>query len=360
LGNADLHRYQSRTVSPFTEVYWHYRSSKEDKSLFKQPWIDVQVTPSRSPNSYNLSFQASMQGKTQTYTLNDVLLRHKRGVKPKQRKGITATAMRQYQQAKEQLQQTAKILDSLRVIDRTLELEEMVHKTHLALLDSHQRLYQAIVCFHSQNAPFMSELEQSQSFRTWCRWVDADKALLRERYVTLRNSDRYQAIDAQMEAYYAAQRAQEESIRLMQQRSLAMQQQQLEIQQTLQQTARSLGIQQMGVYNCDQLKRVPNATELLAKYQDENGKPITAVSAYLINDQLNGAIVFNGTYGYSPYRLKYGKGSKNTLLLFDADGNGYKVNSAQFQNIVDHNRTTILQATSVKADTDKAALLTHR
>jgi hypothetical protein len=85
---------------------------------------------------------------------------------------------------------------------------------------------------------------------------------------------------------------------------------------------RSLAIDNMGIYNCDQIQRLQNRVEILAKYKNKTAEKVSPVSAYIIDKKVNAIMQYDGNYGYSPNKIAFcnDANSQNVLLTVNDDG----------------------------------------
>jgi len=80
----------------------------------------------------------------------------------------------------------------------------------------------------------------------------------------------------------------------------------------------SLSISGMGIYNCDQIKRIQEPIEVFASYKSSStGKELEIVNTMLIDKRRNSVFQYNGSYGYKPSKIVV-SGSKNTTQVLVA------------------------------------------
>lgn len=101
---------------------------------------------------------------------------------------------------------------------------------------------------------------------------------------------------------------------------------------------RSLEIDGMGVYNCDQISRLTNPVVAHARYKQVGGKELSSSATYIIDNKLNGVLRYDGYEGYSPTKIAYSPSSGNILLTIQKDGKvafldqtGFKSETVQHQ-----------------------------
>lgn len=78
---------------------------------------------------------------------------------------------------------------------------------------------------------------------------------------------------------------------------------------------RSFSVDGMGVWNCDQIKRLNNPVQVAASYVNEEGKPITATATYIVDKKLNGVLQY---YGNEP--IAFSKTAETVLIAIKANG----------------------------------------
>ena len=84
-------------------------------------------------------------------------------------------------------------------------------------------------------------------------------------------------------------------------------------------------MESFGVYNCDQIYRLPHAIAIQASYEDENGKPIPNLHVLSMMD-LN----FNGAFSFAPNRFLCDAKGDNVLALFTKKGQIYLLDKGEF------------------------------
>ena len=91
---------------------------------------------------------------------------------------------------------------------------------------------------------------------------------------------------------------------------------------------KGLNSSSFGVYNCDQVYRISNRTNLLPKYVDENGNQIQNQHVLCVVD-LN----YNGSFSYNPNSITVDKKGKNVLLLFTEDKKLFVLSESEYQKL---------------------------
>src|SRR5688572_24854960 len=88
---------------------------------------------------------------------------------------------------------------------------------------------------------------------------------------------------------------------------------------------RGLNVDSFGVYNCDQIYRVPNRLNINAKYVDPAGKEIKNLHVLSMID-----LRYNGAFSFAPNSFICDAKGENVLALFTNDGELYLLDKTQF------------------------------
>ncbi|MBL4625047.1 MAG: hypothetical protein JKY42_07905 [Flavobacteriales bacterium] len=88
---------------------------------------------------------------------------------------------------------------------------------------------------------------------------------------------------------------------------------------------KGLNVNGFGVYNCDQICRVPNRVNITAKYTDEEGQPIKGVKLLSMIDTK-----YNGAFSFNPKNFTCNAKGENVLLLFTRSGKLYVMDADTF------------------------------
>lgn len=77
---------------------------------------------------------------------------------------------------------------------------------------------------------------------------------------------------------------------------------------------RSFTIDGMGIWNCDQIKRLDNPVTVLASYEDKSGKPFAASQTFIINKKINGVLQYYNN------EVSFSKSSDNIMIAVGENG----------------------------------------
>jgi hypothetical protein len=84
---------------------------------------------------------------------------------------------------------------------------------------------------------------------------------------------------------------------------------------------RTLSISGFGIFNCDQIQRLANPLEVLAEYQNEEGKEVKGECIYVLDSSINGVLAYNGGMGYGPEHFALDPANVNAVILLDKQQN---------------------------------------
>ncbi len=91
---------------------------------------------------------------------------------------------------------------------------------------------------------------------------------------------------------------------------------------------KGLNVGEFGVYNCDQIYRIPNLVSIKASYFDANGKEIKNTKVLSLID-----MDYNGAFSFSPEQFNCNALGKNALALFTKSGELYLLNPDEYAKI---------------------------
>lgn len=165
--------------------------------------------------------------------------------------------------------------------------------------------------------------EKAFSYEGWLNYFDNNKSQLLARYQSYEQTAEYQACKAEVDSVQAQIAARQEAQRLASEKRN-------KINQLAGQT---LMISNLGMFNADQVKRLPSPVQILAKYEDQNGTKVEPIGIFMCFKSINGVIEYNGFLGYSPYKFKVPRYDKMAMFAIDLDGNMYRVPKSYFASL---------------------------
>lgn len=95
---------------------------------------------------------------------------------------------------------------------------------------------------------------------------------------------------------------------------------------------RVLSVDGFGVFNCDQIQRLGNATQLIATYVDESGNAIEPESLSLVDYSINSVLTF------PPNQIAYNPASRTALVLAAKNGSKYILRADAFAKLLLKNK----------------------
>ncbi len=78
---------------------------------------------------------------------------------------------------------------------------------------------------------------------------------------------------------------------------------------------RSFSISGLGIWNCDQIRRIRNPVQVMAYYKNETGEPVRVSSAFIVDKRLNGVLQYYGTR-----QIVFSETSETILIAIKEDG----------------------------------------
>ncbi len=111
---------------------------------------------------------------------------------------------------------------------------------------------------------------------------------------------------------------------------------------------RALAVDGFGVWNCDQIQRIENGVQVLASYKTKKGQKIAPTTTFVVDENLNGVLRYDGYMGLSPYDFAISSTSASTILTIDAKGNLAYVKKANVRKLELENRKRVeIEVTAV-------------
>lgn len=165
----------------------------------------------------------------------------------------------------------------------------------------------------------MTPEEKKMKKEEWIDFFDQNKELMLQRYDEFENKGIQQCLDRVKEM----ERSRRNSVAIYNAESAVRQ---------------KLSISSLGIFNCDQIERLKEPLIVDAEYSDQQNNKIIPIFIYIVDDNINGILKYDGNMGYSPNHFAYSPKSKTTLLAFDAVGNAY-IYSKEKMKQLDTNKT---------------------
>lgn len=160
----------------------------------------------------------------------------------------------------------------------------------------------------------------------WAKNFDQNKDAYKIKYSALRKKDRFKACEEAEKKRKAILKALEEERRkamLAEAKRLEEARKKWEEEnkdliareKAADQTFKDLKIDRLGMYNCDQIKRMMAAREIRPTYEDTNGEELNIALVFVTDKSMNGIVRYDGYRGLSPYKMKIGKFSNKLIAV---------------------------------------------
>ncbi|HRE76325.1 MAG TPA: OmpA family protein [Flavobacterium sp.] len=205
--------------------------------------------------------------------------------------------------------------------------------------EENQKIIDSLDCFSYYSRDIKTKKEQSMDLETWLNYFDENKKMMFERYSNLPENEAYKkCIEAELER----ERERLRNLELLKQLATEGVKEDNLMQ--------SISINNLGSYNFDVIINNQFPQVLFAEYR-VNSTKIEPAFIFLINENINGVFRFDqNRTDYNPSRFIYYPSSKNTLLVFDQNGESYLFSAKKFNllNSGNSNQPKILNLEKIK------------
>lgn len=133
-----------------------------------------------------------------------------------------------------------------------------------------------------------------------------------------------------MSVYKKKYEAYSQKLQEMEQKRTAEVKRMESVQQTSTQLYQAFTIDRLGVWNCDQIYRLPKKQTVVASYKDQSGNLVKPVQVQLLDRKVRSVFYYAG-YGFS--HLHFNPDSENLLVVQFGDGTWGYYTPAQFKQI---------------------------
>lgn len=283
--------------------------------VFNKEWQAISFSDSLKSGRYNIHFVSD--DTTINYRSVEIIADKK--MSRRERKQYNVGFVNKIDSITEQEQNfRMKLLKSR---DALLQENDMLNRNRSSL----QFLFDddSLFCFWDKSRQLMDSAEKTMKFETWLKYFDEHKPEMLNRYSSLKSGAKYQ--------YCLDLVSKKQEFEMRQQKANAMTS---TANKVASEVVQSLSIAQLGIYNCDQLMRLNNPVEVFADYVDTKGKQLEIVIIYILDQTLNGMLMYDGHYGFSPYRFAYSPSSRTSMIAIDEYGNSYVFSPKSFGEIV--------------------------
>lgn len=311
----------------FTKAKWKSSNKNFNATIFSKNWTVCLIEKSNS-DSYLITLKDSI---SKNYITN-VSIETKKRIRKKKRATYISDLLINLNKNSIEVSKNDSICKNLITQKNSLEKNTKILSNYKKGNDNsiiNDKIKDSIECFVEYSRKIMPKNELNMDQNTWLTYFDSNGQLMLNRYTNLtQNDDFKKCIEMEIEA-------EEERLKFIE----MQRQSQLNDDKTID-LVQSFKINNLGIYNCDQIQRLQNPIEILAEYKDEKGRTINPNFIYLIDNKVNGIIRYDSNrLDYNPLRFAYSPDSKNTLLVFDEDGESYLFSSKKFRKL-ENKKTT--------------------
>lgn len=334
-------------------VTWLYSSAdmtSQSKNIFKQEWKNCRIT--RQGTDFSIQFTDNTSPKV---ILDNTKVIFTPKVKRKNREIAKNRFYAKYDSTYKEYIHVINDIDSVRnklhlkdtLIQRKIDslLKYNQYADSLAKTLNRDSLF----CFWSSSKKFMPATEQNLKFEEWIKHFDQNKTMMLQRYENIKTSNDFNVCEKIVKEKLAiAKQIEEQAIlnkkynqggnnELNEFMKIGGSESNFKKGEDLKKTKvifQSLSIENLGVYNCDQISRLKEPVITInASYVDNKEKELTIILIYIIDNSFNGILRYDGLNNFGPTVFKCSASSKNTLIAFDENFNAYIYKSESFESI---------------------------
>lgn len=201
-----------------------------------------------------------------------------------------------------------------------------------------EKTKKSIECFYQYSKSEITEKDMEMNLDTWLKYFDANKKMMLERYSGLPETENYKICEQErIEREKQREERRKELERIWEEQRPERERIQRRNKKANQLLNQSFSLSRMGIYNFDVLYKMKETDVLFVEYQ-YNNEIIKPDFILVVNEKINGIIRFdNNGFGNSPFRFQYHSGSKNIIIAFDSEGEGYIFSSKDFRKLEQKN-----------------------
>lgn len=340
------------TIVPLTDstVYdnyksytWIYRVNKKQNFLAawtKKTWLKVSV-------NYlgNNDFELRLTSNSESITLP---------VAAKPMNGLSKSEMIALHE-KNRDNNWVKVVEKY---DEETEFKNDVQKE--ALLDStwfddlDKAGHDSLFCFYQYNRQWMSKQngEDTLSYRNWLDYFNENKTLMLQRYETIKKDTAF--VNGLKREVWKIEEAERKARAEWQEKEAERQQQYNQLDDVFE----VLSINNLGIWNCDQVERLIEPIYVKKTYRNDEGSKVEPVVIYVVDKKVSGTLTYNGYGNMSPYNFPVSSKSENTLIAFDDDNRPYICSAALLSKCIREKGPIVLTPMrNLKSKDDLALLL---
>lgn len=192
-----------------------------------------------------------------------------------------------------------------------------VYRTRIDTAIARRSRLDSLLCLHQYD--MLLDSSASTDRITWANNFDKNKEAYKARYGALKKGDRFKACEEAEKKRKALIRELEEKRRkAAEEARKKWEEENKELaarQKATNQAFKELKIDRLGMYNCDQIRRMANAREIRPTFTDADGKELDIFLAFVTDRSMNGIVRYDGYGGMSPYKMSIGKFSTKLIAV---------------------------------------------
>ncbi len=207
--------------------------------------------------------------------------------------------------------------------------------------------HDSLFCFYQYNRQWadISSGEGKMRFSEWIDYFNANHKLFAARYQKIKSK-----LDEYKEGSKAEEKKRVEEEKQRQRRSFVVDSMAGRKETVLDGAFKALCIDNLGVWNCDQIQRLKDPVYVKKKYVDEQGNSVTPIVVYVIDKEVSGTLTYDGYSNLSPYYFPVSSKSKNTLIALDDNNRFFICTPALMAEYVNASNTSAIKLVSVKKE----------
>lgn len=184
-------------------------------------------------------------------------------------------------------------------------------------------------CVWEMNQPLMTDAEKRLSFEAWLRYADNNKPKLKARLDSLYQTTGLQAkldtIEMLEKKYpdYNFSVGARSSIQTGENSFVVSDNVSPSTKVDIGGLIKTFFVSAPGVYNCDQIARLPQPVMVDATYRNEDGKGIVPMKIVYLDKTVGVVLTYDGYYNLGPEHFGLSQRSEFKILAFDSEGKLY-------------------------------------
>jgi hypothetical protein len=334
----------------FMDYKWIYTTNKQYP--FKKEWETISWLRIKINYEFENNFMLTLYNNTEDFSLSvNASL---------DRSFQSSSDLYQFHQENKNANLERYLLQKGRNDDFDLGLiKKIKEEDSTSIHEFEKRCTDSLYCFYRYSKQWMDQTngEADLGFTQWLDYFNGNRSLMAARYAKLKPA----AVDK--ECLAAEKKRQDEELKKQLNRKRADSSYAVNHaaqQQTVNDQFKELSITNMGIWNCDQVERLKEPMFVKTKYKDDKGNLVEPIVIYVIDKAVNGALMYNGYMGYSPYYFPVSSKSDNTVIAFDVDNKAYVCNAKRFKEQLKDDKDSAIILDKLSKTDDLRSQITSR